>query len=58
MIARRAALFAGVLALSMLTAVVSTHAAVYVYLLFAVIHFFPGRIDKHLTSDGDAGVIA
>ena len=42
----------------MLTAVVSTHAAVYVYLLFAVIHFFPGRIDKHLTSDGDAGVIA
>lgn len=54
MIARRAALFAVVLALS----VVSKHAAVYVYLLFAVIHFFPGRIDKHLTSDGDAGVIA
>ena len=57
-IARRAALFAVVPALSMLTALVSTHAAVYVYLLFAVIHFLPGRIDKHLAGDGDDGVIA
>ena len=34
--------------LSMLAALFSTHVAVYVYLLLATAHFFPGTIDERL----------
>jgi len=34
----------------MLAALVSTHAAVYVYLLLVVAHFLPGRVDAHVAT--------
>ena len=44
---RRIAFFSLLPLLSMLAALVSTHAAVYVYLLLVVAHFLPGRVDAH-----------
>ena len=58
MIRRRIAVFVVVPALSMLAAPVSTHVAVYVYVLLLAVHVFPGRIDKHLTLGDDDGVTA
>ena len=48
MIRHRVLAFAIVPALSMATAFASTHLALYVYLLFVVAHFIPGRIDEHI----------
>lgn len=48
-IKRRVALFAVVPMLSMGVAFVSTHAALYVYLLLSAVLLFPGRIDEQIT---------
>jgi len=47
---RRIAFFSLLPLLSMLAALVSTHAAVYVYLLLVVAHFLPGRVDAHVAT--------
>jgi hypothetical protein len=49
-IERRIALFALVPLLSMTVAFVSTHVALYVYLLLATAHFLPGRIDAQIAA--------
>ena len=49
---RRIAFFAALPLLSMIAALVSTHVAVYVYLLLVVAHFFPGRVDTHIATAG------
>ena len=51
---RRTALFAMLPIASMVTALFSTHAAVYVYLLLVVAHFFPGGVDRHLATHDTA----
>ena len=53
MIRHRVLAFAIVPALSMATAFASTHLALYVYLLFIVAHFIPGRIDEHIAGRND-----
>jgi uncharacterized membrane protein len=47
---RRIAFFALLPLLSMLAALVSTHIAVYVYLLLVIAHFFPGHVDAHIAT--------
>ena len=47
---RRIAFFALLPLLSMLAALVSTHIAVYVYLLLVIAHFFPGHVDTHIAT--------
>jgi uncharacterized membrane protein len=48
LIKRRVALFVIVPLLATSVAFLDTHAALYVYLLLATVHFLPGRIDRHI----------
>src|SRR5262249_47961105 len=51
----RIGMFTLIPALSMVLALVSTRVALYVYLLLAMVHFLPARIDERIYVDPEVG---